>query len=147
MGVNEFIQIGTRIKRIRMDKKLSQKSVAEKLGIPHSTYSNYENNNREPSYETLKHIAKILNVSIPYLLYGDSGIIEVDTANYLLTLAGFDLKNNGDETYTLSEIENGEVKLQTIVSVYDLKEIVSQTSDYVIYLTQKLFRSTPPTTK
>ena len=85
MGLNEIIKIGTRIKRIRIDKKMSQKSVAEQLGIPYSTYSNYENNNREPNYDTLKRIADILNVTIPYLLYGETGIMSADTAEYLLS--------------------------------------------------------------
>lgn len=37
MSLNEIIKIGTRIKRIRMDKKISQRAVAEALGIPYST--------------------------------------------------------------------------------------------------------------
>ena len=49
MGVNEFIKIGDKIKEIRKLRGLTQRDVAKKLNIPYSTYSNYENNNREPN--------------------------------------------------------------------------------------------------
>ena len=51
MGVNDIIKVGSNIKKIRKDKKMSQKDMAKILNIPCSTYSNYENNNREPSAE------------------------------------------------------------------------------------------------
>lgn len=68
MGLNEYFQIGSRIKAIRKDKGLSQRAVAAQLGIPFSTYSNYENDNREPSLETLHQIAKILAVPLTRFL-------------------------------------------------------------------------------
>ena len=86
MSLNEIIKIGTRIKRIRMDKKISQRAVAEALGIPYSTYSNYENNNREPNHDTLKRIADVLDVSVSYLIYGETGSMATNTAEYLLCL-------------------------------------------------------------
>lgn len=142
MGVNEIIQIGTRIKRIRMDCGFTQKQVATLLGIPLSTYSNYENNNREPNYKTIKQIASVLNISIDYLLYGEAGIINSDTASYLLTLAGLDMKNNSDGTYTLLDIQNGKIVKKRIVSNSDLSKFVAETSNYISYLAQKLFNST-----
>lgn len=68
MGVNDIIKVGSNIKMIRKDKKMSQKDMAKILNIPCSTYSNYENNNREPSAELLKKIAEILDVNINDLL-------------------------------------------------------------------------------
>ncbi|MDO5517969.1 MAG: helix-turn-helix transcriptional regulator [Clostridium sp.] len=68
MGVNDIIKVGSNIKKIRKDKKMSQKDMAKILNIPCSTYSNYENNNREPSAELLKKIADVLDVSIRDLL-------------------------------------------------------------------------------
>lgn len=139
MSLNEFIKIGTRIKRIRMDKKMSQRAVAEALGIPYSTYSNYENNNREPSHDTLKRIADVLGVSVSYLIYGETGGMATSTANYLLTLSGYQLGENSDGTLTIYDIENNEIKNSVIVTVDQLKQLVHETSDYVTYLTQKLF--------
>lgn len=68
MGINEYIQIGSTIKKIRKDRHISQKEMAEKLEIPYSTYSNYENNNREPKIETIEKIAKILDVPLAQLV-------------------------------------------------------------------------------
>ena len=68
MGVNKIIKIGENIKKIRKNKGLAQKEVAKMLGIPLSTYSNYENDNREPSKETIEKIAYILDVTVSELL-------------------------------------------------------------------------------
>ena len=70
MGINEFIQIGNQIKKMRVEKGYSQKEMSKITGIPYSTYSNYENNNREPNAEQLKKIAKALDASISEL-YGE----------------------------------------------------------------------------
>ncbi|MDO4338055.1 MAG: helix-turn-helix transcriptional regulator [Eubacteriales bacterium] len=63
MGVNELVQIGTRIKQLRKEKGLKQKEVADKAQIPYSTFANYENNKREPSQKQIKKIADALGVS------------------------------------------------------------------------------------
>jgi len=69
MGLNELIQIGSNIKRIRKEKGFSQKYMAEEvLSIPRSTYSNYENNNRVPDKDTLERIAKALGVDVTAFL-------------------------------------------------------------------------------
>lgn len=64
MGINEFIQVGNQIRKYRLKKGLSQKEMAKLADIPYSTYSNYENNNREPNSEQLRKIADALGVSI-----------------------------------------------------------------------------------
>ena len=68
MGINEIIKVGNNIKKIRKERNISQKDMAKRLSMPSSTYSNYENNNREPNAQTLKKIASILNVDISELL-------------------------------------------------------------------------------
>lgn len=68
MGINEIIKVGNNIKKIRKQKNISQKDMAKKLNMPSSTYSNYENNNREPNAATLRKIADILDVNISDLL-------------------------------------------------------------------------------
>lgn len=92
MGINEVIQIGSRIKKYRKSKGITQKEVARLAGIPYSTYSNYENNNREPNEEQLRKIASALCTSEAELL----GLTkeeflkplndEVAFLNYLLSL-------------------------------------------------------------
>lgn len=51
----------------KTEKGLTQKQVAEKANIPHTTYSNYENGNRQPNELQVKKIAQALNVSSEYL--------------------------------------------------------------------------------
>lgn len=47
---------------------MSQKEVAEKLGLSDAVLSNYERNLREPDFETLINLSKLFNVSTDYLL-------------------------------------------------------------------------------
>ena len=47
---------------------MSQKDVAEEIGVAKSTYSLYESGNREPNVQTIKRIADVLNVSADDLL-------------------------------------------------------------------------------
>jgi transcriptional regulator with XRE-family HTH domain len=68
MGVNDFVQIGTRIKQLRKSKKIKQNELATLAGIPCSTLANYENNKREPSQEQIEKIAGVLGVSVYDLL-------------------------------------------------------------------------------
>lgn len=52
----------------RERKGLSQKEVAEQIGVAKSTYSLYESGNREPNVQTIKKIADILSTSADELL-------------------------------------------------------------------------------
>lgn len=58
----------TRLKDIRNKKGLTQKQLADKLGISSSTIGMYEQNNRMPSSEILSEMCNIFDVSIDYLL-------------------------------------------------------------------------------
>ncbi len=53
-----------RLKEIREKAGLKQKDVCSSLNIPQNTYSQYENNKREPDNYTLLQIAKCFNVSV-----------------------------------------------------------------------------------
>ena len=52
----------------RLAANLTQREVAEKIGVAKSTYSQYESGNREPMIATIKKLAKLLNVSADELL-------------------------------------------------------------------------------
>lgn len=55
--------IGNNIKRIREDKGMTQKELADKCNIIYQTIGKYERNLLNPKYETLEKIAKALEVS------------------------------------------------------------------------------------
>ncbi len=56
------------LRAARERKGLSQKELAENIGVAKSTYSLYESGNREPNVQTIKKIADLLNVSADELL-------------------------------------------------------------------------------
>lgn len=57
-----------RLKDLREDKDLLQKDVAKILNIAQRTYSGYETETREMSYQLLKKVALFYNTSIDYIL-------------------------------------------------------------------------------
>lgn len=58
------------LKNIRESKGLTQKEVADKLGIFVQSYSRYENTDQEPKLNRVIEIANILNVSLDELVFG-----------------------------------------------------------------------------
>ena len=57
-----------RLKYLRLEKELSQRELAEKLGLSHSVVAHWENELRAPSAEAIVLLAKYFNVSADYLL-------------------------------------------------------------------------------
>ena len=57
-----------RLKLLRKQKGVSQKVVAEAIGVTLSAYSNYEQGLREPSNQILINLCKYYDVSADYLL-------------------------------------------------------------------------------
>jgi len=55
---------GNNLNKYRTQKGFSQKEVAKHLNIAQSTYSLYENSEREPNIEKIVKIAKLFSVSI-----------------------------------------------------------------------------------
>ena len=63
--------IGDRLKNLRKENKLTQKDMAEKLGIHPNTISMYEKGNRNIPSTMIKKISDTFNVSTDYLLRGE----------------------------------------------------------------------------
>ena len=59
---------GERLKLLRKEKKVSQKTLAELLGISVRGYQFYESENNEPNIEMLIILANFYNVSIDFLV-------------------------------------------------------------------------------
>ncbi len=56
------------MKSERLAKGLTQKQVADVLGVTHNAMSQYESGTREPSVDLIVKICKCLDVSSDYLL-------------------------------------------------------------------------------
>lgn len=62
------INFGENFKKLRQNAKLSQKEVAEKLGIYQSNVSDWENDVSRPEYEKLIQLKTLYGCSIAKLL-------------------------------------------------------------------------------
>ncbi|MDE5769727.1 MAG: helix-turn-helix domain-containing protein [Oscillospiraceae bacterium] len=56
------------LKQARKKAGLTQKEVADKLGLQYTTYRNYEQGQREPNNKTILALSNLFNVSTDYLL-------------------------------------------------------------------------------
>lgn len=63
-----MVDVGNRIKELRMSQKITQSEFAIRLGVTKSAISSYENGSRLPSYDILIKISRIFKVSTDYLL-------------------------------------------------------------------------------
>lgn len=63
-----MVDFGSRIKALRLQKKMTQAELANKLGVTKSVISAYETGLRMPSYDILIQMARIFKVSTDYLL-------------------------------------------------------------------------------
>lgn len=59
---------GKRLKKLRENAELKQEELATKIGLSTSTIGMYENERRQPDYDTLLKISDFFDVSVDYLL-------------------------------------------------------------------------------
>ena len=63
----------TNLKKLREDASISQKALADAIGVSQQSVNKYENHNIEPDIETLIRIADFFDTSVDYLI-GHSSI-------------------------------------------------------------------------
>ena len=63
-----MVDIGNKIKTLRLEKHLTQMQLAERLGITKSMISAYETSTRYPSYDILIKLAALFGSTTDYLL-------------------------------------------------------------------------------
>lgn len=61
-------KIGERIKELRIERELSQKQLADKIGVATNTISQYESGKSKTSIEVLANLAVELDTTTDYLL-------------------------------------------------------------------------------
>lgn len=77
-----MVDIGSKIKALRVEQKMTQSEFAARLGVAKSSISSYENGSRLPSYEILIKMARIFKVSTDTLLG------QADEHNLTLNVSG-----------------------------------------------------------
>ncbi|QIW52828.1 helix-turn-helix domain-containing protein [Lactococcus raffinolactis] len=100
--------LSERLKSLRLEAKITQKEISNKLEIGQGTYARYEKGDRKPTGEILNDLAKFFNVSTDYLL-GNTDIksknLETDLNKTLDTVKSFDGKPITDsDRETIREI-------------------------------------------
>lgn len=95
---------GQRIKQLRITHKLTQDELAEELSVSPKTIGSWEREERKPSIDVIRTMAKLFSVTTDYLLGTDNGI------NH---------KSNKDETHTIA------AHLDKDLSDKDKQEIMS----------------------
>lgn len=83
-----------RLKKLRTEKGILQKELAEYLNVSRVTITQYENGSRSPDDETKKKIAKYFNVSLDYLM------------------GASDIRNPYNENKEISEVDKFLLKLK-----------------------------------
>ena len=68
MKLGDYLEIGKKLKAARTKAGISQRSMASKLELNASTYSNYENGYSEPPVETLEKACAIMGITMKDLL-------------------------------------------------------------------------------
>lgn len=68
------------LKKLRKKHKISQKQLADVIGVSQQSINKYENHNIEPDIDTLKALANYFNTSIDYLVgYSDKDIADMNS--------------------------------------------------------------------
>jgi len=106
------MNMGERLRELRLRRKISQEEVARHIGITRSAYSHYEINNRQPVYETLIKLAAFFDVSLDYIIGGMSPQTRADSP---LPAHSLDAK----EILTLFQRMNHEQRRQSISLISD----------------------------
>ncbi len=65
------IKFCNNLKSIRKDCFLTQKQVADKLGVVESCYANWEQGRTEPSIDNLRKLGEIFKIDIETLINGE----------------------------------------------------------------------------
>ena len=74
-----MINIGGRIKELRLKNKMSQQELADKLFVSDKTVSSWESNRTEPDIYMLSDICKILNINfLSFINEGNNSNIELE---------------------------------------------------------------------
>ncbi len=112
------IKIGSKLRKLKMDKGYKQEYMAEVLEISQKTYSNMENDKSSISLDTLKKIAQEYKIDLIELLKDDKVVIQ---------------NNSSNDTSTFNGIVNHSEEL-----IIQLKERIADKEKIILDLTKRL---------
>ncbi|CAG7632685.1 helix-turn-helix domain-containing protein [Paenibacillus allorhizosphaerae] len=71
------MKLGKRISELRERKQITQGELAQIIGVTRAALSHYENDRRQPDYDTLMKIAKFFSVSVEYVIEGNENSTQI----------------------------------------------------------------------
>ena len=109
--------INENIRRMRKERNISAKELAEMLGVSEQTIGNYERGNREPNIATMLKLCDVFCVTLDYLVNGISSNEKeisdmvyniyndpVDLIKFLTIYFNFELKNDDKDYIKIDNI-------------------------------------------
>ena len=95
------MSLGTNIKRVREERKLTQEQLADKLGVSFQAVSSWERDEYKPDTDNLIHLAEALDVSV-------SSLVEEKSCQFKTREAIFDWEHM--KTYVKTTAKNHNLK-------------------------------------
>ncbi|MED0675827.1 helix-turn-helix transcriptional regulator [Aneurinibacillus thermoaerophilus] len=96
-------ELKQKLRELRKKHKLTQKEVADFLGITESAYGYYEQGRNEPSLDTIRKLANKYEVSIAYLI-GESTDNSAHESSHSIQVSGQNIKLSSAEFQVLQEM-------------------------------------------
>lgn len=118
--------IGERIKEKIKERAITQKEVAQMLGVEPNTFTRWANGNRTPDIETLKKIARILNTTVAHLIgESDATVTETTTPSYN---ADFLHDINNEETLSYGTVKLREAIRRSYLTLCQQDRLIVKTA-------------------
>jgi transcriptional regulator with XRE-family HTH domain len=76
--INQFMGIGTKLKKLRSKTKYSQQNIADLLGVDKNTYANWENELNDIKSEHIPKLAEIFDIEIQDLFHDRPSKIQIN---------------------------------------------------------------------
>lgn len=153
---NNVYQIGSHIKKVRKEKKMTMNDLAMRVGLSQSAISMIENNIRHPTLATLNKFSEALDFDFSKLLSSQTNSIE-NTTSVNLELSAVDFQMSFSIKEFKSEINDDEINnavqntfihyLQQLLSnenvkigiEKEIKKTIKETLDKKQFELQKLY--------
>lgn len=119
--------MNNKLKELRKNSALTQKQIADVLGIDRSTYSYYENGKASPSLSVLMRIAKVFNVTLDYVIYGDDS----KTVHTNVLSDNNSLYSRADSFVNLSDTEKNLLMYSRLLDTDSVDELVKYAENLV----------------
>lgn len=120
-GGDNMEDIGTRIKRVRQNKRITQKELAAEMGISQTAIALWESGNRQLSLSALDEIAHYLDVSASYLMYGEADFSDEISKNGI----SIKLQDGNKYTFTIDELQRILKERQGRISYDDIERFIA----------------------